>query len=104
MTFPQRPQQPFGQQPPQQQPPYGQQPYPRQLPFGQQFPPPGPAGSPFPPLPPQKGFPAKLQRLSEAVRDPRRRKKLILGVLLGIVGIFVLVVGLVFLIGVVLTK
>ncbi|EMD22474.1 hypothetical protein C791_8433 [Amycolatopsis azurea DSM 43854] len=49
-------------------------------------------------------MPAKLQRLSEAVRDPKRRKKLILWVVLAVVAVFLLVVGLVFLIGVVLTK
>ncbi|EME56706.1 hypothetical protein [Amycolatopsis decaplanina] len=83
MTFPRQPQQPFGQQ---------------------QFPQSGPAQSPFPPLPPQKGLPAKLQRLSEMARDPRGRKKLILRVLLVIVAVVVLIVGVVFLIGVVLTK
>ncbi|KFU79068.1 hypothetical protein SAMN04489729_5076 [Amycolatopsis lurida] len=81
MTFPQQPQQP---------------------PYGQQFPQPGPAQNPFPPLPPQKGLPAKLQRLSEMARDPKGRKKLILRVLLAIVAVVILIVGVIFLVGVVI--
>ncbi len=59
----------------------------------QQFPQPGPAQSPFPPLPPQPGLAGKLQRLSEAVRDPKRRKKVILRVILGAVLLTILIVG-----------
>lgn len=85
MTFPQQP--PFGQQPQQQ---YGQQPPPfgqqAQQPFPQQFPQPGPAQSPFPPLPAQKGLPAKLQRLAEALRDPQRRAKTIAKIAFGVLG------------------